>query len=191
MTIEQLIKSGKSIKQFRMELIEASHTFTSGSAGELIYKFYQAVKDYYGTLLINQFQLYSDRPRYNFNLTKCRVKLDPEEGFVDFEFSAGNGDFIQMLSVFNSVLPQDVTQVTFQFKLNPLIQDLNANVINNPNFELFKKNRTITVNKADGTAISGNCKPTWTNKGLTIQIDGFTHDTMTEPELIKTGVVNY
>ena len=84
-----------------------------------------------------------------------------------------------------------MSQVTFHFRLNPGLKDLVAGVIGNPNFELFKKTRQITVNKGAGTAYNGTFTPLWTNLGLVLKVTGITSNNETVPDLIKTGAINF
>ena len=181
--IDQLIKSGKSIKEFRGALLEASRNFVPGSAAMLIYNYYRAIRKYYSDLLIHEFQLYSDLPKTIFILTGVYAKT-PERSY-DFTFSAGKLTDLSSLQELNEVPYEDLSSVEMDFELTPELLYLVKEIQFDFNSELFTKDRNFSVGLGNGMYVTGSFKPQWNDKGLTISGGAFSTDQSTPAVLFN------
>ena len=170
--IEELIKSNNSVKEYREKLLEDSKNFTPGSAADVIFNFYKYLRKYYSDLLVYQFQLYSDRPKYVLTLESIKVTL-PEDLVKFYTFNRGRGTDLSVLRELNDTLLTEVSELTFSFVLSPELLHLVKQTENNVNKELFTKVRELSVGKGDGTYITGNFTPEWNDDGLTLTTGTF------------------
>lgn len=184
MFTHDLIKSGESVKAFRETLLEASYSFTPGSAAELIYKFYLAGKKYYLDLLVHEFQMYSNGPKQQFNLFRIDTFLT-DDRISKLEISPGNGDILDVLKNLNTVPANNIHEVIYSFRLNPPLKDLQQSIANDYYSELFTKEHQLTINQTNGKGYEGTFRPEWTDTGLILHLSGLKLDISKEVDLLK------
>lgn len=168
MDLLDLLKS-RSVKEFRGELLEASKNFAPGSVSKMVYDFERAIRDYYSDLLIHEFQLYSDRPKYVLQLDFVRCYL--KDGEKDFRFN-GNGRDLSVFKELNPIDAGDFSGVEFRFTLVPELKYLVKSVEFSFNNELFFKEREFSVARGDGEYYTGKFIPSWSQAGLKISCSG-------------------
>lgn len=183
---ETLLKTGKPVKLFRGLVFEDSHNFAPGSAGELVFKLYKAVHEYYMDLMTYQFQLYSDRPDYAFNLSSLEVFL-PENLTRFYLFDKGRALDFSVLHDLSGYKAEDVSGIKFRFDLVPGLNNLDKMARFNVNHDLFSKARKFSVPAGDGSFYSASFAPAWDEAGLLLTSSGISHDMKDMSKLFGLG----
>lgn len=183
---KHLLETGHSVKKFRGALLEASPNFAPGSVAAVVYNFYRAIYDYYKDLMVNQFQLYSDVPKYFLNVTEIYVAYNNCN--ITFKYNSGNGFDLENLQVLNEEPFDSITEITYSFKLSPEIEHLLGLVKYNTNSSLFTKTRDFSVALGNGNFVTASFTPSWSNAGVSLKCLGIKLETDNRFGILKGGL---